>query len=61
MASAAVIVIDRDFVLVPPTLSFALKVMLVGPPALVGVPVIAPVEAFSDSPAGRDPAVIDHV
>ena len=30
-------------------------------PAVVGVPVIAPVEVFSVSPFGSDPAVIAHV
>ena len=30
-------------------------------PAVVGVPVMAPVELFSVSPAGNDPAVIAHV
>jgi hypothetical protein len=30
-------------------------------PAVVGVPVIAPVELFSVSPAGSDPAVIPQV
>ena len=30
-------------------------------PAAVGVPVIAPVEEFSDSPCGRLPAETDHV
>jgi hypothetical protein len=29
--------------------------------AAVGVPVMAPVEAFNDSPAGRVPLVTDHV
>ncbi len=37
-----------------PTVKFAV-------PAVVGVPVIAPVELFSVRPAGNDPAVIDHV
>ena len=30
-------------------------------PAVVGVPLIAPVEEFSDSPAGRAPPLIAHV
>ena len=33
--------------------SVTLKVTFVGPPALVGVPVIAPVELFRLRPAGR--------
>ncbi len=38
------------------TVSVAVIVML-NVPALVGVPVIAPVDAFSESPVGRLPAV----
>ena len=30
-------------------------------PVLVGVPVMAPVLALSDKPAGNVPALIDHV
>ena len=30
-------------------------------PTLVGVPVIAPLVGFSETPPGREPAVIDHV
>jgi hypothetical protein len=54
-------VIDNAFVDVTLTLSVTLKVMLVGPPAAVGVPVMAPVEGLSDNPAGREPESIDQV
>ena len=30
-------------------------------PAVVGVPVIAPVEAFNDRPAGKLPTTVAHV
>ena len=54
------IVIGRDLVTVVPVLSVTLKVMEVGPPAVVGVPEITPLEP-SDSPAGNDPEAIDQV
>jgi hypothetical protein len=43
-----------------PILFAALTVKL-NVPAVVGVPVIAPVVAFKPKPAGRLPAEIDHV
>jgi hypothetical protein len=43
-----------------PTLFVALTVKL-NVPAVVGVPVIAPVFTFKPKPAGRLPLVIDHV
>jgi hypothetical protein len=43
-----------------PTLFVALTVKL-NVPAVVGVPVIAPVLEFKLKPAGRLPTVIDHV
>ena len=44
----------RDPLSVTPTVKFDV-------PAAVGVPVIAPDEAFKDKPAGRVPVAIDHV
>ena len=60
MASAALTVIDRDFVAVALRLSVTWMVKL-DVPAVVGVPVIAPVDELSDSPLGRDPTDIDQV
>ena len=54
------IVIDRTFVAVALVLSVTLNVMEVGPPAVVGVPEIMPLE-LSDSPAGKVPEDIDQV
>jgi hypothetical protein len=41
--------------------SVTLKVRGVPATDVEGVPLIAPVEAFSVKPAGREPLVIDHV
>ena len=60
MPGAALMVMDRLTVAVPPTLSVTRTVKL-NVPAVVGVPVIAPVEESSDSPAGKLPGVIDQV
>jgi hypothetical protein len=54
-------VIDSALVLEPPMLSVTLKVMEVGPPAVVGVPLIIPVEAARDKPSGRTPEVMLQV
>ena len=58
--TAGLIVIESAFVAVALTLSVTLAVKLDVPEA-VGVPVIAPVAATSDNPAGRLPEEIDHV
>jgi hypothetical protein len=59
MLGAALTVIDSAFVAEAPTLSatFAVKLDV---PVAVGVPVIAPLEATIDSPAGRLPEDIDQ-
>ena len=57
---AGLIVIESAFVAVAPTLSVTVVVKLDVPEA-VGVPVMAPVAATSDNPAGRLPEEIDHV
>ena len=54
------IVIDIDFVTAALMLSVTRKVAAVGPPAVVGVPEIAPLE-LSDKPAGNVPEDIDQV
>ena len=54
------IVIGRDALAVALVLSVTLKVMEVGPPAVVGVPEITPLE-LSDNPAGKVPEVIVQV
>ena len=55
----AMIVNERPFVAVRPRLSVNWKVMVVGPPAVVGVPeIVAP---LSDRPAGRVPESIDQL
>ena len=48
---------DRDFAAVAFELSVTRKVTEVGPPAIVGVPEITPLE-LSDSPAGNVPEAI---
>ncbi len=53
-------VIDKAWVAVAPTLSVTLAVKL-EVPEVVGVPVMAPVEATRDSPAGRLPEASAHV
>ena len=60
MAGAALMVIDRALVAVAARLSVTWTVKL-DVPAVVGVPVIAPVDELSDSPLGRDPTDIDHM
>jgi hypothetical protein len=40
--------------------SVTLTVMLVGPPDVVGVPLITPVAVLNDSPVGSNPAVIEY-
>lgn len=54
-------VIDRDLVALPPTLSVTLNVIEVGPPAAVGVPLIIPVDASRDKPIGNVPDVMLQV
>lgn len=56
---AGLITIDSAFVAVAETLSVTIAVKF-DVPAVVGVPVIAPVEATIESPAGRLPPEIDH-
>jgi hypothetical protein len=46
---------------VPPAASVTLKVREVGPPAVVGVPLMMPVEAARDKPVGRTPDVMLQV
>ena len=53
-------VIERDFVAVALAVSVARNVTEVGPPAVVGVPEMTPLE-LSESPAGRDPEEIAQV
>jgi hypothetical protein len=53
----ALIVIERGLVAVALVLSVTWKVTEVGPPAVVGVPEITPLER-SDSPAGKVPEAI---
>ena len=61
MVGAALMVIESALVTEPPRLSITLKVMEVGPPAVVGVPLMMPVEAARDKPSGREPKVMLHV
>lgn len=42
----------------PESVPFTVKLLV---PAVVGIPVIAPVAAFKFNPAGKAPVVIDHV
>jgi hypothetical protein len=53
-------VIERLVVAEAPFASVTLKVT-VEVPAALGVPVIAPVDALSESPAGSVPEVIDQL
>ena len=46
---------------VPPAVSVTLKVIEVGPPAVVGIPLMMPVEAPRDKPVGREPDVMLQV
>jgi hypothetical protein len=57
---AALTTMDSALVAVLLALSVTLAVKLEVPLA-VGVPVMAPLEAVSDSPAGREPEESDHV
>ena len=57
---AARMLIDKSFVAVANRLSVTLKVMVVGTPAKVGVPVILPLVAFKLNPEGNVPLWIDH-
>lgn len=52
-------VIDKALVVEADTASVSLTLKL-EVPAVVGVPVMAPLEAFRLSPAGKDPADIDQ-
>jgi hypothetical protein len=65
LRGAAVMVMLRAAVAVAPvgcSASVTFTVKLIGPVTLpVGVPEIAPVLEFNDSPAGKLPALIDHV
>ena len=60
---AVAIVSDRvtDFVCTGLLESVSLNVSAVALAVAVGVPVIAPVEAFNDRPAGSEPLVSDQV
>ena len=60
MVSAAEIVIDRACVAVTFRLS-ATCIVKLDVPAVVGVPVIAPVDELSDSPSGKNPTDIVQV
>ena len=55
------VAMDKILEAVPPALSVTLKVMLVEATTAVGVPDMTPVEALSDSPAGKVPEVMDQV
>lgn len=54
VSGCAFTVIDSAWLAYAPTMSVALAVKF-EVPAVVGVPVIAPVDELSDSPAGRFP------
>ena len=58
--NGTLIVIDSDFVAAALVLSVTRKVAAVGPPALVGVPEMAPLE-LSAKPAGNVPEDNDQV
>ena len=60
MESAGLMVIVRAPVAVRDPLSVARTVMF-DVPAVVGVPVIAPDDAFNDNPAGKVPVARSHV
>ena len=60
IARAALMVSERGWVTVRDPLSVTRNVMF-DVPALVGVPVIAPDEAFNDRPAGKLPTAVAHV
>ena len=61
MVGAMLMVIESALVTEPPMLSVTLKVMKVGPPAVVGVPLMMPVEGARDKPSGREPDVMLQV
>ena len=59
MVRPALMVMDRLWVSVcPPLVTWAVKFEV---PAVVGVPLMTPVEALRDRPAGSAPAVMDQV
>src|SRR5512135_1796891 len=58
---AAVIVMEYDLAALPPSPSTTPMVKPNGPPAVVGVPVMAPVPVLSDSPGGSAPLATFHV
>ena len=57
LSAALLIVIDSELLAVVLPLSVTRKLTEVGPPAVVGVPEITPLE-LSDSPAGNVPDAI---
>jgi hypothetical protein len=60
MLSGVMMVIDKLAVAVPLALSFNVTVKEEAP-AVVGVPLIVPLEAIKVRPAGNEPALIDQV
>ena len=60
IAGAALMVIDRACVAVPPDVSVILTLKL-NVPYVVVVPEIVPVDELSVRPFGREPADTDHV
>ena len=58
--SLGLIVIDKGLVTETPWLSVTITVKP-DVPEVVGMPVIDPLEGSSDSPSGREPALIDQV
>ena len=61
LGGAIVMVSDLGAVCAGELLSVTLNVTESLETAAVGVPVMAPVDEFKLSPAGREPLVIDHV
>ena len=57
-AGAAIVMVNVFVALCAPAVTCAVKVKV---PVVVGVPVMAPVLAFSVKPAGRDPEASDQV
>jgi hypothetical protein len=60
IVGAALMVIDRACVAVPPIVSVTLMVKLYVP-AVYDLPEIAPVDELSDKPVGREPVDTDQV
>jgi len=56
VSESAVVLVCGDF-----SASFTWKVSVMFDAAAVGVPLMAPLEAFSERPAGNVPLVIDQV